>query len=82
MGKGVPVDVFLNHAPLGTDLVVDIVEPRQFLLLPTSLVDRGVFEVHPTLSYLDFRAFKTLASHLLGDLLPLFGAQLRIEHFQ
>lgn len=82
MGGELPADVFLNDAPLGAHLVVDIIESGQLLLLPAGLVDAGVFEVHPSLPNLDFGALEALASHLLGDLLPFFRAQLRIEDSQ
>lgn len=69
----VPTDELLNHAPLGANLVVDVVQLLQLPLLPLLLVHRRIHKVYPLFTQLDFTPLKALLSESIGDPLPFFG---------
>ena len=70
---------FLDDAPPGAHLAVQVVESAEFPVLPLGLFDAGVEEVDPFLPALYFRTVETIGPEGLRNPLPFLGAELGMK---
>lgn len=68
----VPAEKFLDDAPFGADLIVNVVHFLKLPLLPLVLVEFWIYEVYPPFSDLYLSALKAFFFEAFANLLPFF----------
>lgn len=73
MKRSLPSDVLLDDTPFGAHLVVDLVEPLKFGLLPLVVVEFWVQKVDPLFSAFDFSSAEASLPENLRNVFPFLG---------